>query len=144
MRRREVIPSGVFRPDDVLVIRRYSEADKPGLFTVVVAVLIPLDEPQSIAERETIPAVVLCRMVVRTSERISEYMGDTSIELINGEKDPRCVSESERNDDNTNTKRAQAAGRQQEKLSSVGVAGTVTGTLIFLMIIIVVALLFYR
>ena len=146
MRRREVIASGVFRPDDVLVVSSYAEADKPGLFTVVAAVLIPLDEPQSTAERETIPAVIICRMVVKTSERISEYMGsDTSIELINGENDPPCVSESERNDDNTNTaKRTQAAGRQQEKLSSGGVAGTVAGTLIFLMIIIVVALLFYR
>ena len=145
MRRREVIASGVFRPDDVLVVRRYPEADKPGMFTVVAAVLIPLDEPQSAAERETIPAVILCRMVVKTSERISEYMGsETSIELINGEKDPPCVSESERNDDNTNNKRTQAAGRQQERLSSGGVAGTVAGTLIFLMIIIVVALFFYR
>ena len=144
MRRREVIASVVFRPDDVLVVRRYPEADKPGLFTVVAAVLIPSDEPQSAAERETIPAVILCRMVVKTSERISEYMGDTSIELINGEKDPPCVSESERNDDNTSSKRTQAVGRKQEKLSSVGVAGTVVGTLIFLMIIIIVALLFYR
>ena len=126
------------------MVRSYAEADKPGLFTVVAAVLIPLDEPQSTAERETIPAVILCRMVVKTSERISEYMGDISIELINGEKDPPCVSESERNDDNTNTKKKQAAGPQQEKLSSAGVAGTVVGTLIFLMIIIVVALLFYR
>ena len=144
MRRREVIASVVFRPDDVLVVRRYPEADKPGLFTVVAAVLIPLDEPQSAAERKTIPAVILCRMVVKTSERISEYMGDTSIELINGEKDPPCISESERNDDNTSSKRTQAVGRKQEKLSSVGVAGTVVGTLIFLMIIIIVALLFYR
>ena len=144
LRRREVIASGVFQPDDVLVVRRYSEADKPGLFTVVAAVLIPLDEPQSTAERETIPAVILCRMVVKTSGRISEYMGDIAIELINGEKDPPCVSESERNDDKTNSKRTQTAGRQQEKLSSGGVAGTVFGALIFLMIIIVVALLFYR
>lgn len=126
------------------MVKGYAEAGKPGLFTVVAAVLIPLDEPQSTAERETIPAVILCRMVVKTSERISEYMGDISIELINGEKDPPCVSESERNDENTNTKKQQAAGPQQEKLSSVGVAGTVVGTLIFLMIIIVVALLFYR
>lgn len=144
MRRREVIANVAFRPDDVLVVNRSSEADKPGLFTVVAAVLIPLDEPQSMAERETIPAVILCRMVVSTWERISEYMGDTSIELINGEKDPPCVSDSEGNDDNTSAKRTQAAGRQQEKLSSVGVAGTVVGTLILLMIIIVVALLFYR
>lgn len=144
LRRREVIANVAFRPDDVLVVNRSSEADKPGLFTVVAAVLIPLDEPQSIAERETIPAVILCRMVVSTRERISEYMGDTSIELINGEKDPPCVSDSEGNDDNTSAKRTQAAGRQQEKLSSVGVAGTVVGTLILLMIIIVVALLFYR
>ena len=144
LRRREVIASGVFQPDDVLVVRRYSEADKPGLFTVVAAVLIPLDEPQSTAERETIPAVILCRMVVKTSRRISEYMGDIAIELINGEKDPPCVSESERNDDKTNSKRTQTAERQQEKLSSGGVAGTVAGTLIFLMIIIIVALLFYR
>ena len=126
------------------MVRRYHEADKPGLFTVVAAVLIPLNEPQSVAERETIPAVILCRMVVETMERISEYMADTSIELINGEKDPPCVSESGRNDYNKDTKRTQAAGRKQEKLSSVGVAGTVIGTLIFLMIIIVVALLFYR
>jgi len=144
LRRREVIARVDFRPDDVLVVRRYHEADKPGLVTVVAAVLIPLDEPQSVAERATIAAVILCRMVVETSERISEYMGDTSIQLINGEKDPPCVSESGRNDINTSAKRTQAEGRQQEKLSSVGVAGTVIGTLIFVMIIIIVALLFYR
>lgn len=143
-RRRELIASVVFRPDDVLVLRRYPEAEKPGLFTVVAAVLIPLDEPQSTAERETIPAVILCRMVVKTSERISDGMGDISIELINGERDPSCVSESETNDDNTNTIGAQTAGQKQKKLSSVGVAGTVVGTLILLMIIIVAALLLRR
>ena len=145
LRRRNIIASVVFRPDDVLVLRRYRVAENPGMFTVVAAVLIPLDEPQSQGERETIPAVILCRMLAKTSGRISEYMGDIPIALINGEKDPPCVSESESNDDNTSTKRTQAAGRQQEKkLSSVGVAGTVVGILIFLMVIIVVALLLYR
>lgn len=145
LRSSNIIAGVVFQPDDVLVLRRYPEAENPEMFSVVAAVLIPLDEPQSATERETIPAAVLYRMVVKLSERISEYMGDVSIELINGEKKPSHVSESESTDKNTIRKRTQAAGRQQEnKFSSVGVAGIVVGALIFLMIIIFVAVLLYR
>ncbi|KAL9988035.1 hypothetical protein ACROYT_G002432 [Oculina patagonica] len=141
-RRTSLIANIKFRPDDVLVLRRYPE-EKPGMFTVVTAVLIPLDEPQSTAERETIPAVILCRMVVRTSKGISKYMGNISIELINGEKDPPCVSDAG-NNDSTNSKGGETAGRRKEELSSVGIAGAVVGTLIFLMMIIVAALFVLR
>lgn len=141
-RRRSLIANINFRPDDVLVLRRYPE-EQSGMFTVVTAVLIPLNEPQSTAERETIPAVILCRMVMRTSKRISKYMGNISIELINGEKDPPCVSDAG-NNDSTNSKVGETAGRRKEELSSVGIAGAVVGTLIFLMMIIVAALLVLR
>lgn len=142
-RRANLITNTNFRPDDVLVLKRYPE-EQPGMFTVVTAVLIPLDEPQSAEVREAIPAVILCRMVVRTSKRISKYMGNISIELINGERDPPCVSEAGSNDESINPKGGETAGRRKEELSSVGIAGAVVGTLIFLMMIIVVGLLVLR
>ncbi|KAJ7370888.1 hypothetical protein OS493_028958 [Desmophyllum pertusum] len=99
-RRSNPIDTIVFRPDDVMVLRRYPE-EQPGMFSVVSAVLVPSNEPR-MAQRETIPTVVLCRMVVKTSKRISKYMGNIDIIFINGEKDPSCVSERKKKD-NVNT-----------------------------------------
>ncbi|KAJ7370893.1 hypothetical protein OS493_028964 [Desmophyllum pertusum] len=82
-------------------------------------------------------------MVVKTSKRISKYMGNIDIIFINGEKDPSCVSDVENIKDNVNTNGGQT-GQRRENLSSGGIAIVAVGAMLFLMIFIIMAAVFVR
>ena len=72
-------------------------------------------------------------------------MGDLPIALINEERDPPCVSDAGNNHStNSKSKGGETAGRQKDGPSSFGIVAAVVGTLVFLMMIFVVALLILR
>lgn len=124
------------------MLRRNSE-DRAGMLIVSIAVLVPSDEPQS-PQREIVPAAILCKMVLKTSKRISEYMGNVGIILINGEKDPSCVSHPEDEEENVSSNDGRKESQQKEELSSGGTAGVAVSIIVFMIILIMGAVYVLR
>lgn len=112
------------------------------LFSIVLAVLVPEEKQRQSSLRQTISAATLCEMIVKTSERISEYMDNVEIVLINGEKEPTCASNSV-DDDEHEGKNGQISGNKERKVDSQHEEGLSSGATagIVLSIILVIILM---
>ena len=81
-------------------------------------------------------------MIVKTSERISEYMDNVEIVLINGEKEPTCASNPVDDDEQegkngqiSENKGRKVDSQHEEGLSSGATAGIVLSIILVIILV---------